>query len=150
MLRFFASLQYNKNSKNKKSKAKDKTLKWCARVLERTIPVIVASLLFLVMSYIQPECENELVSFDIPASTLSLAIREFARQAQIDLVFADSGLGSIRTNSVVGSFRKERALEMLLVGTGLSATLGPADSVIVLRTGVNENTEMIGVHPRLW
>ena len=81
--------------------------------------------------------EREIVTFDIPASTLPQALRAFARQSRVELVFAESGFDDIRTQAVVGSFSRERALGMLVAGTGLRVGYGSDDSSIVQSAGTS-------------
>ncbi|MEM8682169.1 MAG: TonB-dependent receptor, partial [Pseudomonadota bacterium] len=106
-------------------------LGWYARVCGYTILATALGLFFSSVSYAQ--AESETVEFDIPASTLPQALREFARQSRVELVFAERGYDDVRTQAVIGSFQRERALEMLLAGTGLRVGYGSGDSVIVQR-----------------
>ena len=64
----------------------------------------------------------------------------FARQSQVELVFAERGFDDLRTQPVVGSFSRARAVKMLLAGTGLRSGYGPANSVIVLGANVSAKT----------
>lgn len=110
--------------------------------------ISIIGLLFLTTSYAQTgraddqhvQPESETVEFDIPASTLPQALRAFARQSRVELVFAERGFDDVRTQAVVGSFPRERALEMLLAGTGLQVGYGSGNSVIVQRADVPELT----------
>lgn len=99
----------------------------------RSLSVLVATLSLVFSSALYAQSENEVVEFDIPASTLPQALRAFARQSRIELVFAERGYDNVMTQAVVGSYQRERALEMLLAGTGLSVGFGSGDSVIVQR-----------------
>ncbi|MEO1245933.1 MAG: TonB-dependent receptor [Pseudomonadota bacterium] len=107
----------------------------------RTILIAVFSMVFSTAGYAQSE--DETVNYDIPASTLPQALREFARQSRIELVFAERGYDNVRTQAVIGLFQRERALEMLLAGTGLRVGFGSGDSVIVQRAeSVEATTEL--------
>lgn len=102
-----------------------------ARVCEYTILATIFGLLFSTASYAQ--VERETVDFNIPSLALPQALRKFARQARVELVFAERGFESVQTTAVIGAYEKERALELLLAGTGLRVGFGSGDSVIVQR-----------------
>jgi len=101
------------------------------------ISIVVPGLLTAgVLIFLSSNCahpKSGVVEFDIPASTQPQALRAFARQSRIELVFAERGYDDVMTRAVVGAYRRERALEMLLAGTGLSVGFGSGDSVIVQR-----------------
>lgn len=79
------------------------------------------------------QAETETVIFNIPAQSLPSALSEFARQAQVSLVFSEPGFDTVAANAVIGSFQRQRALAILLEGTGLRASSVSADRVIVQR-----------------
>ena len=85
------------------------------------------------MSFAQTSTDSNIVTFNIPSQTLPGALNVFARQARVELVFAERGFDDVQTRAVIGTFRRERALELLLVGTGLRVGYGSGDSVIVQR-----------------
>ncbi|MGH8290176.1 MAG: TonB-dependent receptor [Steroidobacteraceae bacterium] len=58
--------------------------------------------------------------FDIPAEGVSAALNEFAREADVTLLFSSTLVGGLRTAGVSGDFRVTQALGRLLGGTGLS------------------------------
>lgn len=113
---------------------------WCARVFERAILATIFGFLFSTSLYAQSETET--VDFNIPSLALPQALNEFARQASVELVFAERGFDSVRTTAVVGAFQKERALELLLAGTGLRVGYGSGDSVIVQRADASASSEV--------
>src|SRR3546814_519644 len=59
-------------------------------------------------------------SFDVPAQSASSGIREFARQAGIQVTLAGRDGEGRATNSVRGSFPVRAGLDQLLADTGLS------------------------------
>ncbi len=129
MSRFTALLD-----KNKKATA----LHTQARILSYSILVAVIGFFAAATSYAQDD--GNTVDYDIPASTLPQALRAFARQSRIELVFTEQGYEDVRTQPVIGVYQKERALEMLLAGTGLRVGFGSGDSVIVQRAQASEAT----------
>lgn len=76
--------------------------------------------------------EPEFIEFNIPAQTVPNALSDFSRQANVELAFSELGYENVQTKPVIGRYRKEQALEMLLAGTGLRVKVGADDSVIVL------------------
>lgn len=61
----------------------------------------------------------EPAQFDIPAQPLVAALRAFAAQAQMQLLYEQSTVADIRGNAVSGELDKKTALEELLRNTGL-------------------------------
>ena len=96
-----------------------------ARVCKYTILATIFGLLFSTASFAQ--VERETVDFNIPSLALPQALQKFARQARVELVFSERGFDSVKTTAVVGLFEKERALELLLAGTGLRVSFGSGD-----------------------
>lgn len=58
-------------------------------------------------------------SFDVPAQSASSGVREFARQAGIQIIMAGEAAAGRNTNHIRGALDTRQALESLLVGTGL-------------------------------
>ena len=56
----------------------------------------------------------------IPSQDLASALKEFARERKIYLVFMDSDLGTRKTPGLVGEFSQDEALRKLLEGSGLT------------------------------
>ncbi len=100
----------------------------------------IISLLFSTAAFSQ--AKKGTVDFNIPSLDLPQALNEFARQAKVELVFAERGFDGVRTRAVVGAFQRERALELLLAGTGLRVGFGSGDSVIVQRADASETPEV--------
>lgn len=136
-------------------------LEWYARVVSCTVLpeptrrtrtdiryVFLLSLLILCLSqfaHAQSELDAETVNFNIPSQSLPSALSTFARQAKLELVFAEPDFDAVQTVAVVGRFRRERALELLLQGTGLRVGYGSGDSVIVQRAEPMETTGDAGI-----
>ena len=95
-------------------------------------------LLFSTTGY--AKAESETVGFDIPAPTLPQALRAFARQSCVELVFAERGFDDVRTQAIIGPFPSVYALEMLRAGTGLQVGYGPGAGVIAQRAHTSDTT----------
>src|SRR6185437_5013791 len=58
--------------------------------------------------------------FDIPAESLGTALNEFARQADVTLLFASTLVAHAQTSGVHGDLAVSAALGQVLGGTGLA------------------------------
>ncbi|ANO50061.1 hypothetical protein BA177_01440 [Woeseia oceani] len=75
--------------------------------------------------------DTSTVRFNIPAQTVPAALGEFARQAKVQLFFISDGFENVRANAVFGTYTRQQALNLLLEGTGLRASLTPDSDVEV-------------------
>ncbi len=73
---------------------------------------------------------------DIPAGSASHTLKEFARQARVEIVFDARSVGDVVTNGVRGRLAPDKALERMLRGTPLVAAAGgsPGAFAITKRT----------------
>lgn len=71
------------------------------------------------------------VAFDIPAQFAADAIRQFGRQARVQIVAPTAALSGIRTTAVRGSFERSEALRLLLAGSGLAVASETPDMVVL-------------------
>ena len=62
--------------------------------------------------------------FDIPQQRADLSLIKFAEQADITLIFSFDLAKDKIANRLVGSYAPEKAIELLLQGTGLAPTFG--------------------------
>jgi hypothetical protein len=58
-------------------------------------------------------------TLDIPEGPAPLTLKEFAKQANVEIVFKAASVGEIRTNAVHGLMTPEAALDVMLSGTSL-------------------------------
>lgn len=65
--------------------------------------------------------------FDIPAQAMPSALRAFAVQANMQLLYEYDAVAKVQGNSIRGNLDKHVALGLLLRGTGLEATYSAAD-----------------------
>ena len=56
-------------------------------------------------------------SLDIPEGFASHTLKEFAKQANVEIVFNPPSVSEVRTNPVVGKMTPRAALELMLSGT---------------------------------
>lgn len=71
------------------------------------------------------------VEFTIPAQTVPAALSAFARQANTQFLFIVDGFESVRANAVFGHYPTQKALDLLLAGTGLVAVYSPESGIKV-------------------
>jgi len=70
--------------------------------------------------------------FDIAAQPLTAALKAYAAQANVQLLYASDAVGALPGNAVIGDFDKRDALARLLQGTGLEAVYS-GDSRVTIR-----------------
>ncbi|MGH8317083.1 MAG: TonB-dependent receptor [Steroidobacteraceae bacterium] len=76
--------------------------------------------------------------FDIPAEAVSAALNDFARQADVTLLFSSTLVARARTAGVQGDFTVTQALGRLLGGTGLGfRQVSPSAIAIVEGSGLS-------------
>ena len=69
--------------------------------------------------------------FRIAAGPAAGAIAEFAKQADLRVLADGDELAGVRTNPVGGLYRPSRALQLLLKGTRLQASMAPNGTVLI-------------------
>src|SRR5689334_12388926 len=69
--------------------------------------------------------------FDIQSQVAALALKEFARQADISLVFSSTVVANRQTSGVHGDFTVAEGLRRLLDGTGLSFKQVSANAIAI-------------------
>ena len=77
---------------------------------------------WMVLAEAREAQSDQLVSFDIPQQRADLALTMFAEQADLTLLFPVEGVCDITANRLVGKFRVETAIDVLLAGTNLKPT----------------------------
>jgi len=73
------------------------------------------------------------VNLNLPAESLSAALRSLAKQADLQISFLPQDVEGVRTESVVGNYSARNALTMLLKGENLIVVEQAKDSVVVRR-----------------
>ncbi len=78
---------------------------------------------------------SQAVRFDIPAQPLASAISAFMRASDWDVGFTSSAVAGKRSTAVSGSMQPTQALDALLAGTGIRASIsGPSTAALVVQT----------------
>lgn len=75
--------------------------------------------------------------FDIPSQPASSALTLFAEQAGVSLLFPYEDAGNVVTQPLHGTYSVERALQILLEGTGLSASVERQIQVVIRRNSTD-------------
>lgn len=76
------------------------------------------------------------LKFDIPAQPLAEALRTFADQARMQLVYKPEAIDAETSNAVQGEYESRAALEMLLQGTGLEVVYGSGNAATIRAAGI--------------
>lgn len=79
------------------------------------------SLFFPFISAAEPPIAGENVLYSLPAGDAVVTLREFSRQAGIQLVYPISAVRGVQTHAVEGRYTIPDALDQLLAGTPLEA-----------------------------
>ena len=82
---------------------------------------------------------QELIEYSIPAQSLSGALKEYASQSNMQILFRSTELPDIRTPSLEGNYTTSDAITHLLDKTGLEYIFGGNNTVVVRK---KENTSM--------
>ena len=93
--------------------------------------------LFVVIALVPTLCwtassafaQSGALELDIPPQELSSALKIFAEQTNLQLLYASEVVEGRRTTGLLGTFTTEEALTMLLANTGLTYTFTDANTV---------------------
>src|SRR5579859_7023108 len=86
--------------------------------------------------------------FDIQSQVASLALKEFARQADISLVFSSTAVANHQTTGIRGDFTVIDGLKKLLDGSGLSFKQVSATTIAINAVATtNTNPDPPGEEP---
>jgi outer membrane receptor protein involved in Fe transport len=77
-------------------------------------------------------------SFDIPPERVGAALNDFARQANVTLLFSSTLVGERRTAGVQGELTVRQALGRLLVGTGLGFRQVSPSAIAIIESSRSE------------
>lgn len=84
-----------------------------------------------IAAYIAPVAAQT-ASFNVPAQDVSSAVRQFARQANVQIVVSGRVAEGRRSNPVNGVMSVQQALDRMLVNTGLVAQMTAAGTYVVV------------------
>ncbi len=71
------------------------------------------------------------VRVDIPAQDLSAALTQFGRETGVEIVFAPDAVREKKAAAVKGEFERDRALQLLLEGSGLTYRVTLQGAIVV-------------------
>ena len=72
------------------------------------------------------------ISLSIPEGQASYTLKEFSKQANVEIVFNTPSVVDVRTNAVVGNMAPIAAIELMLVGTPLVFERDPETGVFAV------------------
>jgi len=76
----------------------------------------------LALNAAQASAQERRYDFDVPAQPLNAALQTFARQAQLQVIFAEAETKSLRAPPLNGNYSADEALQVLLAGTELKVS----------------------------
>jgi iron complex outermembrane receptor protein len=87
--------------------------------------------------------------FDIPAQPLPSALKAFAAQAHVQLLYVYSVVASGRSNAVRGNLETREALDVLLRGSGFEAAYASDTEVTIRRSSATRAQSQSNIAPSL-
>lgn len=99
-------------------------------------PGSVVSIVLVLLCSSFPMAAAELVvkkAFDIPAGNAAVALKQFAQQSGLELLYSTVEIKGTTTHAVKGRYQPLAALEKMLRGTDLIATQGEQSGAIAVR-----------------
>ncbi|MAY03688.1 MAG: hypothetical protein CMQ38_12015, partial [Gammaproteobacteria bacterium] len=114
---------------------------WEGSVLIAVRQLLGAILLVTVFSKGSFASEGPL-AFSVSAQSANAALLEFAQQAGMSILFPSETFAGISVNTVNGEYSVEEALEILLQGTGIEATVVNEFTQIVLSRSSDDESEI--------
>ena len=104
-----------------------------------------AATMVLSISLASPVLANStsLHQFAIPQQRADLSLIEFAEQADITLLFPVEQIDQIQANALTGHYPAAKAIELLLIGTGLRGEFNDKGQLVIsLNTNVEQDNDM--------
>jgi iron complex outermembrane receptor protein len=77
---------------------------------------------------------NDKVHVDIPAQSLSSALTQFGRDTGTEIVFTPDAVSEKVSTAIKGDFAKEKAISLLLSGTGLTYRVTAQGAIVINST----------------
>lgn len=98
-----------------------------------TLRRILGSALFVLLGAVALRAADTNRNFNVPAGEAAQTLKQFAAQAQREIVFSNDAIGRVRTNLVQGELTPAQALDVLLANTGLVATQDAKTGAIAVK-----------------
>jgi iron complex outermembrane recepter protein len=80
------------------------------------------------------QISNDTVHVDIPAQSLSTALTQFGRDTGTEIVFTPEAVDHKISTAIKGDFAKEKALALMLAGTGLTYRVTAQGAIVIHST----------------
>jgi iron complex outermembrane receptor protein len=93
---------------------------------------LLASALAVVATPVQAQART--FTFDIPAETLSEALRHYGEATGQQIIFTQGLVEGRRSPALRGTFEADQALQLLLAGSGLRVERTPAGAIMIVRS----------------
>ncbi len=78
-------------------------------------------------------------AFDVPAAEAPLALKQFAQQSGLELLYSATEIGGAKTNAIKGVYTSQDALTKMLSGTKLIATPGKNRGAVAVTRAPSPN-----------
>lgn len=92
---------------------------------------------FVLCSALAAVAQSARKSFSIPASNAEASLREFAKQANVQIVFDVDKVGGVRTTALHGDFTPKEALDKMFAGTRLVAAQDEKTGALTVSGGAD-------------
>jgi iron complex outermembrane recepter protein len=95
---------------------------------------LVTSALALAVAGAPVQAQARTFTFDIPAETLSEALRDYGEATGQQIIFTQDLVEGRRSQALRGTFEADQALQRLLAGSGLRVERTPAGAIMIVRS----------------
>ncbi len=95
---------------------------------------LLASALAVAATAAQAQAQARTFAFDIPAETLSEALRDYGNATAQQIIFTEDLVAGRRSPALRGTFDADEALQRLLAGSGLRMERTPAGAIMIVRS----------------
>ena len=95
-------------------------------------PAVLSALVCLLAPFLAAASSGNKIAFDIPAAAAVQALKKFSTQSGQQLLYSNSEIAGVTTNSLKGEFTTDEALQRLLAGTPLVATRDQANGAVAI------------------
>ena len=119
--------------------------KWPAGTVKRLGILGTASLLAMAMALGAARAEDAPKRFDIPAQSLSKALIDYSRQSDTTVVVSDDLVSDKQAPAVAGTMAPLDALERLLEGSGLKASVGEDGGITIVISSLLREQASVGL-----
>lgn len=120
--------------------------KWVPSPMTRALQVLVVA---LGMGLCPQAWATDETLFSIPQTTADEALQAYARQADRQVLFPHDRVAAYQANAVEGYYHPDRALELLLKGTGLEAAVDNDNLIVRKVQSQGEERNMVSNKSRL-